>query len=132
MLNVVSDAVVFLKEECFCFINILYIFRHLFLNNFKKISRHYIYVPPFNVTGRVDKFNRTVIAYFRTQLVDTLQSCVLQNSVSGYFPEFYFKCNNRVKNTYKSHSFTSKVLRYTNLFCCSRRTDKTATVKHFV
>uniref|UniRef100_A0A8W8HXA0 Integrase catalytic domain-containing protein n=1 Tax=Magallana gigas TaxID=29159 RepID=A0A8W8HXA0_MAGGI len=43
--------------------------------------------------GRVERFNRTVVAHLRTQFVDT-------RDWPASLPEFYFKYNNRV------HRFT--------------------------
>lgn len=45
--------------------------------------------------GRVERFNRTVIAYFMTQFVDT-------RDWPASLPEFYYKYNNRVHRSIKS------------------------------
>lgn len=47
-----------------------------------------------HVTGRVERFNKTVVAYFRTQFVDT-------RDWPSSLQEFYYKYNNRVHRSTK-------------------------------
>ena len=46
------------------------------------------------LSGRVERFNRTVVAYFRTQFVDT-------RDWPSMLGEFYYKYNNRVNKSTK-------------------------------
>ena len=68
-------------------INLLHCVLFCIISQLQNRSLHFF-------SGRVERFNRTVVAYFRTQFVDT-------RDWPSMLGEFYYKYNNRVNKSTK-------------------------------